>query len=96
MVKKILITLVIIINTGAVYAQQYTAKDLIGRWQEVRNKKINICFLTDSTAAWIMNDGLLHYKINYTTRLDKDIIRLKYTPEIDREKPGTSSPILNF
>lgn len=96
MTKKMLIILILLINAGVVSAQQYTAKDLIGRWQEARRKQTNVVFLTDSTGAWIMNDGLIHSKMNYTAKADKDIIELKFTTQINAKNPEYLHPQIKF
>lgn len=96
MVKKILIPLILIINIATAYAQQYTPKNLIGHWREARRKQVNIFFLTDSTGAWVANDGFVHNKMNYTAKADKDIIELKFTTQINTKHPKYSHPQIKF
>jgi hypothetical protein len=96
MIKRILITLILVVSTAAVYAQQYTAKNLIGQWQETRRKQTNIVFNTDSTGMWLGADGFLYNKMTYSAKVNKDIIELKYTTQINRKNPSYFRPYIKF
>jgi hypothetical protein len=96
MMKRLLITLIILINIGAVYAQQYTTKNLLGQWESTRNKDYNIVFLTDSTGAFLASDGFIYNRMNYSTKANKDVIEMKYTIDPTRKHPRYAHPQIKF
>lgn len=96
MIKRILIALLIIVNSAALYAQQYSPKDLIGRWENTRHKTSNVVFLTDSTGAWLASDGFIYSKMNYSAKVNKDIIELKFTTDPTRKHPNYVRPYIKF
>jgi hypothetical protein len=85
--KTILVVLILLTNAVLVYAQQYTAKNLLGRWQNTRIKDNNVIFFDESAGAFLTADGMIKDKIKYTVKYDKDIIELKTTTELDSQKP---------
>jgi len=96
MIKKILLAILVLINSDVLYAQQYTAKDLIGRWENTRYKTSNVLFLTDSTGAWLAADGFTYSKMNYSAKVNKDIIELKFTTDPTRKHPNYVRPYIKF
>ncbi len=96
MLKKLSIITVFTLSFTAAFAQKYTNKDLIGRWQNARVKGGNITFLTDSTGLWLSDSGFLYNKMNYSTKVKKDIVELKFTYEINRKHPKYTRFTLKF
>jgi hypothetical protein len=94
--KKLLTTLILLVTIASVSAQHYTPQNLIGHWREARHKQVNMFFLTDSTGAWVANDGFVHNMMNYTAKADKDIIELKFTTQINTKHPRYSHPQIKF
>ncbi|MBC7398399.1 MAG: hypothetical protein H7289_00525 [Mucilaginibacter sp.] len=96
MAKRILIILILLVTTGAIYAQQYTSKNLLGRWESTRNKASNIVFLTDSTGAFLASDGFIYNRMNYSAKVNKDIVEFKYTVDPTRKHPRYAHPQIKF
>jgi hypothetical protein len=96
MLKKLSLIVFLLANAAFANAQQFTAKDLIGRWQNARVKTGNIAFFTESTGAWLTNDGLLYNKMNYSTKARKDIIEWKFTIQPNRKHPSYVRFTLKF
>ncbi|HEY9534724.1 MAG TPA: hypothetical protein VIQ77_09320 [Mucilaginibacter sp.] len=90
MIRKIIITLSLIIACIGGQAQTYTAKDLIGRWEFSRNKKANLIFSSDSTGAWLQQDGFIFNRFKYTSGTQKPgdrYMEFKFTIEPKRKHP---------
>ncbi|GAA4086870.1 hypothetical protein [Mucilaginibacter panaciglaebae] len=98
-IRKNLITLSLIIACIGAHAQTYTAKDLIGRWEFTRNKKANILFTSDSTGAWLQQDGLIFNRFKYTCGIqgpgDK-YMEFRFTVELNRKHPKHVSGYIKF
>jgi hypothetical protein len=88
MLKRLTLIVLLLANATFTNAQQFTAKDLIGRWQNARSKTRNVAFFTDSTGAWLTDDGLLYNKMNYSTKPRKDLIEWKFTIQPNRKHPS--------
>lgn len=99
MVSKIFSIVTLIITATAAHAQTYTAKNLAGRWQFVRNKKANVLFTSDSTGAWLQQDGLIFNRFKYTCSIqdpgDK-YMEFRFTVELNRKHPKHVSGYIKF
>lgn len=87
MIKKVLFTLILICNIALADAQQFTVKNLVGRWQNTREKDLNIVFFNDTAGAFLTNDGFLQNKIRFTSKAKGNVIALKTTNELSSAKP---------
>jgi hypothetical protein len=67
MIRKNVITLSLIIACIGAHAQTYTAKNLIGRWQANGAKNVNMVFTSDTTGAWLNENGLIWMRFKYDT-----------------------------
>jgi hypothetical protein len=96
MLKTLPLILFLLANSAITKAQEFTAKDLIGRWLNVKNQTGNLAFFTNATGAWLNADGFLYNKMNYTTKLNKDVIELKFTVQPNRKHPKYTKFTLRF
>lgn len=90
MFKKLLFIIVLIAGFTAVHAQTYTAGTLVGRWEFTRNKKANVVFTSDSTGAWLQQDGFIFNRFKYTCGIQKPgdrYMEFKFTIEPKRQHP---------
>jgi len=90
MTRKILIAILLTGGCFSSRAQTYTAKDLIGRWEFTRTKKTHIIFTSDSTGAWLQQDGFVFNRFKYTCSVQKpddNYMTFKFTIEPKRKHP---------
>jgi hypothetical protein len=87
MFKKFSLIVFLLANVLVIKAQQFSAKNLIGRWQNTRIKDNNVVFFNESTGAFLISDGMIIDKINYKINADTDVIELKTTTQIESRKP---------
>ena len=88
MLKKSLTILLFLLTALATQAQRRSLKDLYGRWRATYpgGKSSDLQFLTDSTGAFLSATGVLSSYINYSADFKKDIIKLRYTIDINRKE----------
>lgn len=96
MFKTLSLIVCLLFTAAFANAQQFTAKDLIGRWQNARLKNHDMVFYTDSTGARLDADGFLYAKMTYSAKVKKDIIELKLTYEPNRKHPTYLRPYVKF
>lgn len=90
MIRKLIFAIILMAGTAAANAQTYTAKDLAGRWEFIHNKKANVLFSSDSTGAWLQQDGFIFNRFKYTCGIQKPGDRymdFKFTVEPKRTHP---------
>ncbi|MDB5002681.1 MAG: hypothetical protein JWQ34_906 [Mucilaginibacter sp.] len=99
MKKRILITLILLVNTALLYAQSYSAKDLVGRWQSSRFKNSNIIFTSDTTGAWLDKGGFVLNRFKYIPAIQKvgdRQMNFKFTTQLNRKKPSFERGYIKF